>query len=441
MRPSSMTPGHARTARLAYLAIVLVATLSNLHFDSSTADVAPRLARALAFTPHMSDAIDAARNVLLFAGLGAVWIATSRLRHPGATLLRITLISFVLSGCVETLQLFSPVREASLIDVTTDTIGGLVGGLVTLAAFAALDESAGERSVIGIPAFVLAISYGLATVMEAFIPLFRQDLLPQLGGSVSERIGRAIAAIRPESIAQIPFTDVLIFFPAGVFAAAALMESGAGASMSALVVIVAAAVVYPVTEIVHGVAAEPIILGAALTHVVAAAAGAVVAISGMDSFRTRLVTVSRVRVVATAYSLILLVWSWRPFRLDLTAASMADQFTSSHIIPLQALAERGDLFSVTDVVTQGVIFFPLGALLAIWPLRKRGALRGVLPAIYLAIVLELGKIPIAERFMDVTHILIQSAGAGLGFVLIRRLGYKVRGEMLPPRPDSATRSH
>ena len=112
---------------------------------------------------------------------------------------------------------------------------------------------------------------------------------------------------------------------------------------------------------------------------------------------------------------------------------MADQFTASHLIPLQALAERGDLFSVTDVVAQGVIFFPLGALLAIWPLRRHGPLRGMLPAIYLAIILEAGKIPIAERFMDVTHILIQSAGAALGFVLVRRLGYKVRGEMLDPR--------
>ena len=136
-----MTPGHARTARLAYLAVVLVATLSNLHFDPSMADVAPRLVRALNFTPHLSDAIDAARNVLLFAGLGAVWIATSRLKRPGATLVRATVLSFVLSACVETLQLFSPVREASLIDVTTDTIGGLVGGLITLAAFSVLDEN------------------------------------------------------------------------------------------------------------------------------------------------------------------------------------------------------------------------------------------------------------------------------------------------------------
>ena len=79
------------------------------------------------------------------------------------------------------------------------------------------------------------------------------------------------------------------------------------------------------------------------------------------------------------------------------------------------------------------IFFPLGALLAVWPLRRRGLLRGMLPAIYLAVVLEVGKIPIADRFMDVTHILIQSAGAALGFLLVRRMGYTVNGELLDNR--------
>ena len=433
MRPSSMTPGHARAARLAYVVIVLVATLSNLHLDPTWADVAPRLARALNLSPHWSDAIDAARNVLLFAGLGAVWVATSRLARPSATLLTLAIVSLLLSGSVETIQLFSPVREASLIDVTTDTIGGLIGGLVTLGAFAVIDEGAGKRSHIGIPAVILAAGYGLATIMEAFIPLFRQDLLPNLGGGIGDRIGRAIVALRPESLTQIPFTDLFIFFPAGVFAVVALTESGLPSAVAALIVVCGAAILYPAIEVVHGVAAEPIILGAALIHVVGAATGAIVAAYWLAPFSRRFSVRMRARIVAIAYALVIMVWSWRPFRLDLSSGSMTDQFTADHLIPLQALASRGDLFSVTDVVAQGVIFFPLGALLAVWPLRRKGSLRGLLPAIYLAIVLEVAKIPIAERFMDVTHILIQSAGAALGFLLVRRMGYKVQGELLNRR--------
>jgi len=425
-----MTPGHARTARLAYVAIVLVATLSNLHLDPTLVDVPPRLARALDLSPHLSDAIDAVRNILLFAGLGAVWVATSRLARPSRTLLTLTVVSLLLSGCVEALQLFSPVRDASLIDVTTDTLGGLVGGLITLGAFGVINESARKRSYIGIPAVMLAASYGLATIMEAFIPLFRQDLLPQLGGSISDRIGRAIVAIRPESITQLPLTDAFIFLPAGVFAVAALVESGVSAMVAALAVACVAVIVYPVVEVVHGVAAEPILLGAALMHVLAASIGAVAAALWLEPFGRRFPIRMRARIVAAAYALVIMIWSWRPFRLDFSMGSMAEQFTGDHLVPLRALASRGDLFSVTDVVSQGVIFFPLGALLAVWPLRRKGPLRGLLPTIYVAIILEVGKIPISDRFMDVTHILIQSAGAALGFLLVRRLGYKVNGELL-----------
>jgi VanZ family protein len=428
-----MTPGHARTARLAYVVVVLIATLSNLHADPTWTDVPPRLIRALDLTPRLSDAIDAVRNILLFAGLGVVWIATSRLRRPVATLLRVTIISFAMSACIEALQLFSPVRNASLIDVTTDTIGGLAGGLITLAAFAIMEDTANERSYFGIPSALIAVSYGVATVMEAFMPLFRQDLLPQLGGTIGERIGRAIGAIRPESIAQIPLVDVLIFFPAGVFGVIALMESGVPAAAAAIITACLAAFIYPVVEVVHGVAAEPILLGAALTHVVAASLGAILAAGATGSLAAGYSLRMRARIVAGAYAVAIAVWSWRPFRLDLSGAAMADQFTSSHLVPLKALAQRGDLFSVTDVVAQGVLFVPLGALLAVWPLRSKGPLRGVLPAIYLAILLETGKIPIAERFMDVTHILIQSAGAALGFLLLRRVGYRVRGELLDRR--------
>ena len=274
MRPSSMTPGHARAARLAYIVVVLVATLSNLHLDPATADVAPRLARALDFTPHLSDAIDAARNVLLFAGLGAVWVATSRLARPSTTLLTLAIVSFLLSASVETVQLFSPVRDASVIDVMTDTMGGLLGGLVTLGAFAVINESAGKRSYLGIPALIFAVGYGLATIMESFIPLFRQDLLPNLGGSIGDRIGRAIVAMRPDSLWQIPRTDFLIFLPAGLFAVAALAEAGVPAAVGAVVVVLGAAIIYPVVEVVHGVASEPIILGAALVHVIAVGLGA-----------------------------------------------------------------------------------------------------------------------------------------------------------------------
>jgi len=64
-------------ARLAYVAVVLVATVTQLEFSADLAAAAHRLARA--FTPSLGwrDAIDGLRNAALFGGLGVVWVVTS----------------------------------------------------------------------------------------------------------------------------------------------------------------------------------------------------------------------------------------------------------------------------------------------------------------------------------------------------------------------------
>lgn len=425
-----MTRGHAAAARIAYALVIVVATLSNLHFSPDTSEVAFRLHRAFDVHPHMGDVIDAARNILLFAGLGAVWIATSRLRSPWLTLLHVTVLGFLGSASVETLQLFSPVRESSILDVTSNTLGTVLGGLGTLGALAAVDARLGKRSYTGVPAFIFGACYGVAVMMEAFIPLFRQDRLPQLGGGVGERIGRAWAAFHPGSITEIPRIDFLLFFPAGVFAVASLTELGVAYSTAWPVVAMGGAFLCFLVEVLHGAIDEPIILGAAVTHSLAVAAGAAFAAWALPRFTRRFRGAARPRLVLPLYAAVVMLWSWRPYRLELTAAAMAQQFEAEHVIPLMALASRMDLFSVTDVISQFLLFLPLGALLAVWPLRQRGALRGLLPALYLSMVLELGKIAVAERFFDITHILIQSAGAAIGYALVHHAAYRPYGEVL-----------
>src|ERR1051325_9834491 len=108
-----MTPGQRfRAARWSYVAVVLLATLTQLHFSSDLTAAGERLVRA--FTPSLGwrDAIDGLRNTVLFAGLGAVWVVTSRSGNVRAEIRRATLVGLALSATVEGLQVFSPVRTA-----------------------------------------------------------------------------------------------------------------------------------------------------------------------------------------------------------------------------------------------------------------------------------------------------------------------------------------
>lgn len=419
-------------ARIAYLLIILVATLTNLHFEPNMADVAMRLHRALDLSVHMNDVVDGARNLVLFAGLGAVWLATTHTTRPLRVIARVTALGLVLSFGVEVLQLFSPVRRSSVLDVTTDTLGTLAGALGTLIAFDSVKSKVGKPSYVGIPAFVFALSYGAGILMETFFPLLRQNLLPNVGGEVRQRLGEAWAAIDPHWTANLPLTDIVIFFPLGVFAVATAAEAGIPFAVAWPIVALVGAAVVAGVELAHGVALVPIVPAAIAVHAAAIAGGALVAALSLHAYATRLDGRGRTRLLLAAYAVVTMVWSWRPFRLEVNRQAMAAQFSVEHLIPLRALASRMDLFSVTDVITQFVLFLPIGALLVVWPLRRTGALRGLFPALYLSVILELGKIVVAERFMDVTHILIQCSGAAIGWLLIHRAGFRSYGELLGP---------
>ena len=420
-------------ARGGYVGVILLATLANLHFEPSLAEVGFRLHRAFNLSIDLHDAVDAIRNIALFAGLGAVWVVTSPSGKVWRSVWHITVIGFFLSTAVETSQLFSPVRESSIIDVTTNTIGAFLGAAGIALFIAWVHSAQRQKSFVGIPAFLFAGSYGVCILMEAFAPLFRQDLLPNLGGGVAERMSRAWAAMDPRSIWQIPIFDIPLFFPAGVFGVAALVEAGFPYARAWPLIAIAGTALCAVVEVVHGIVGQPIQLGAIVSHGAAITLGTWAAARWLPRASSQLRGRQRPRMLYILYCAVILVWSWRPFIPELSIASIRQQMAPEHWIPLQAMAVRVDLFSVADILTQFLLYLPLGALLAVWPLRTTGRWRHLLPVMYLSIVCEVGKIFVAERFMDVTHILIQIAGAMIGWIVVRRSGFRQYGEIWTPK--------
>jgi hypothetical protein len=286
-----------------------------------------------------------------------------------------------------------------------------------------------------VPAFLFAGAYGTAVAAETFTPLLNEVLLPNLGGGVGARLAQAWAAMSLHSVFVLPWLDIPLFAMAGALAVAALVEADVTYRRARLLVAAGGASLCAIIEILHGVAGVPIVLGAIVVHAVSVAAGAWVAAWGLPRASNVIRGRERPRLLLMLYVAVVLYWSWRPFYPDFSTSSIAEQFSAAHWIPLKALAGRVDLFSVTDIVAQFLLYLPIGALFAVWPLRRRGAWRGFLPALYFSMVLELGKIVVAERFFDITHILIQVAGAAVGWLVVRRSGFPVYGEVWAVRDD------
>ena len=424
-----MTPGQRfRAARWGYVAIVLLATLTQLHFSPDLSAAAERLARA--FTPSLGwrDAIDGLRNTVLFAGLGAVWVVTSRSGNVRAEIRQATVVGLTLSATVEGLQVFSPVRTASIVDVTTNTLGALVGAAAVALLIAAVVAAKGARSYLGVPTFLLAAAYGGAVLCEALTPLFGPGALPWTAGGPLGRLGASFQAAGPVSFDTLPLVDLLLFAPAGFVCVMLLRERGRDARWVG--VAGAGAALALVAELGHGMLGFPIWWGAVLVRAAGVALGAWTAHRALAALTQLLRGAARARAVVFAYGALLVLWGWRLFMPRTDVHAIAAQLEPANLIPLASLAERVDAFSALHVLQQFLLYLPLGSLLAVWPLRLRGRWAHLWPGVWLAVVIELGHVVIADRTFDATNALVACAGLGIGWIVVRRSGFAPYGEAL-----------
>jgi len=416
-------------ARVAFVGILLLATLSSFDFSPDRAQVAARLARA--FNPNVGarDAIDALRNLALFAGWGVVWMATASAGRTSRQLLLVLLTGAAISLGVETAQLFSATRNASVIDVLTNTVGTAIGalGFVFLVRLAA--SLKGRRSFVGIPALAVAGGYGMACFIEATVPLFRQDELFGMSGGPFARMSTALGAFNWRSLLDLPIEDFFLFVPAGVFAVAALVEADIGYPSARTRVVLYGAALAVLTELLHGPNGQPIIGGAVVVHALAIAAGAFLAAGLLPDFSKVIRGAARPRWVLRLLAAFIALWALRPWVPEFLPLS--ERLSHHWWVPLAALGGRMDVFSVADVVGPFCLYFPLGALVAVWPWRRTGWMANLWPVVWLAFGTEALQLFVQGRFVDVTDPLIQISGAVIGWTVIRRAGYRPYGESHP----------
>lgn len=416
-------------ARLAYVGILLLATLLPFGFDADPSAVSLRLARALNPPIAPRDAVDAARNLTLFAGWGALWVVTSRGRHALAVVITATLTGTGLSFAVEILQLLSTMRTTSVLDLVTNMSGSLGGALAIVFFTAAIARTRGRPVFVGIPAFTFAFAYLGTVFLEALLPLLRWSTLPGAAGGPFARLGTALRFFQVESILAIPVFDVLLFFPAGAFSVAALVELKRGYRQAAWLVGLTGFGLAGLAELGRGTLGQPIELGAIFSHGVGIAVGAWATARWLPGLSRRLRGPARPLALLSGYTLILLLWAWRPFLPEFDLQAIASLLAWRRLVPLQLHGTQIGLFSVADVIESFLLYLPLGGLLAVWPLRRHGALAHLFPVLYLAGLSEAGQILVLGRFFDVTDMLVACSGGAIGWILVRRAGFKPYGEL------------
>jgi glycopeptide antibiotics resistance protein len=419
--------------RAAYIVVVLIATLTGLEFSANQTDALARLQRA--FEPSLTwrVAVDALRNLVLFAGLGAVWVATSLDRRISRDVKQTAVVSFVLSAIVEGVQTFSPVRTASLIDVAMNTLGGIAGAVTAAKLIATVRTARSERSYVGVPALLIAGPYALAVACEALTPLFNSSELPAFQGDPTTRLLASLSAAFPLDFRQIPLFDIPLYAAAGFLLVVYVRESRGASRTSWWSVSGVAAVVVGGLHVLHGAFGLPIRWEAILTDAMSILAGGWLADRSLAHLTQRFRGATRARGVIVSYAILLMLWGWRPLLPKASWDEIAAQVNVNAFLPLEGIAERVDVFSAAHVLQQFFLYVPLGALLGVWPLRRSGPWSNLLPAFWLALVIEAGHIVIEDRTFDLTNGLLVWSGLAMGWIWVRQTGYRPYGEAAPAR--------
>ncbi len=418
--------------RIAYLAILLLATLADLEPVLDAGAAAARASGAFEVDLTPKALVDVARNLALFAGWGLIWMATA---PAGRTLRSFSLAvgtGIAISVGVEVAQLFSDVRNASPLDVLANGGGALVGATTVVVLVRRLSRYRTARSFVGLPAALFAGSYGLAVLGEALIPLLRQHHLGVWGHPLT-RLRAALREFDPASFAVLPLSEVVLFAPAAFFLVAALREAGYGYRRAGWIAAFVSSALVVAAEIARGAVSLAIDGGPILVHVAALAAGAAAGALLLPKVAKHLRGAERPQLLFAVYSGLVALWFLRPYMPETRPSAWLAELSGDWWMPMTFAAARMDLFSVLDVTTVFFLFLPLGGLLAVWPLRRTGGWSGIAPALVLALCVEVAQLFVIGRTLALADMLIAAAAAWSGWVVVRRSGFPVRGEMAPER--------
>jgi len=321
------------------------------------------------------------------------------------------------------------VRNASALDVLYNGAGAVIGAVLVVVAVRRLARHRSDRSFIGMPAALFAGGYGMVVLGEALIPLFRQERHSVWGDPVS-RLVYSLRAIEPSSLSILPLSEIVLFLPAGFFLAAAIAEAGNGYRRSAWIAGVVASVLIVGTEVLRGAASVAIPAGPIVVHVASVAGGAAAAALLLPRVTRSFRGAERPQLLFAVYAGIVALWYLRPYIPETDPSVWFGQLAGRWWMPMAFATARMDLFTVIDVTSGFFLFLPVGGLLAVWPFRRTGPWSGIMPGIVLSVTVEAAQLFVTGRTLALADMLIGAAGVWAGWVIVRRAGYPVRGQML-----------
>jgi VanZ family protein len=399
---------------------IIYGTTLPFDFSASAERVHERLLRLWEYPLRIGSRTDLISNVLLFMPWGfllALWRAGRGTSLPVTVVLSL-LSGALLSGSVELAQLYAPSRTTSVVDLSTNTLGSILGTLIgwpfTRWVWPSLSvwvrQMIASRPLTGC-AVAAAAGLVLAGLTPFDVSLDVGDLKAALKKARPIPFGPPLRGFAPPAKPWAWSSEILTWTLAGGLCALALRESGQrGARVlirgvalcgSLSLVIEAVQIIIPSREI-------------DLTSVVLALLGSAFGASIVEHFTPGSAR-GWITPALVIWGLVVAISAWTPPNFTWPEPPF---LRPERVVPFWSYYVRTNVEDLADLIGQVLAFLPLGALLAARSWRQSVA-GTVLIGLGCGLLLEFGQIFLPDRTAELTDVLSAAVGAGLGAALWR----------------------
>jgi glycopeptide antibiotics resistance protein len=359
---------------------------------------------------------DIAQNILLFIPFGFLGYFSLVYKRSWSRKLGIVLAGSALSACVEFLQIFSPVRYPALSDLVFNTLGGAAGLLLAMTF---------KRSVLGFknlpfarrfldaPSAFPALVFLLLVVAGCWEPF---DFSLDLGVVIDHLkplVRHPLAFGHPDD----DLVSFIRFLLASLFACRVFAEAGMGkpALWGACALAVSGSVLEATQTIIQSRGPELQDVGVA---VLGSAAGGVAFFFPGFHRRPRLWTLAGAGMIVLSDA----ARAWYPYHF-------AGHFSGMNWVLFLPYYQHTTFQALGDFLESGMMFFPLGFLLAYFHPGARMAAASLLLSGALAAAVEAAQGFVPGRYSDITDVLGAALGGLAGALALAKGGPAFREYM------------
>jgi VanZ family protein len=430
-----LTRRHYGWLALGFLTLAVYGSLVPLHFRPLPPGEALTRFRAVLNEPvRLESRSDWVANILLFVPLGFLVMATlaaDRGRGAGwAAALVVPPACTALSAALEFTQLYFPPRVSQLNDIVAESVGGLVGTALWLAAGQSLTlrwrrlwaDLGGRESA----QTLLWVYLGFLVVVHA-VPLDLTISPAELYHKYREGRVRLVPFAdwhdHPLSGVGKCLTNMALFLPAGLLLPGLakpfwrqrrnwLPILGLAVGFASLIELMQLCVwtrFFESTDIITG----------SLAVLCGWAAG----VARDAQFGRRPVGLALVSV----YLAVLVFISWQPFNFEASVTSAASRLADLRWAPFADYQEADYAQAADQICSKGALFISLGVVTSLCQFgrfHRHGGLAAIFGGLVVGTLLEAGKLALPGRYASVSNVVLAALGVGIGFTLARRANWR-----------------